>query len=699
MPIVPLLNWAVVAVSTFNTIALLWLGLTVLLNAERRRWSTWVVGGGILAGGVFFIAHTAAIARLPQELDYELPIWWRLIWLPFVIGPYLWYLVMAWHSGSIAGRHRLWVAIVSVLGLFALGLLLFANPLPSFQQFRDTPGVVLASFGGIPLALLIYPVYSLICALLAIDALRNPAPSERFMGDQARQRARPWLLAASLMLLLVALTVGAVATWVLIGVSTGQVDLRSMRFILLVHAFDLIIASEIAVSIVLMGKAIVSYEIFTGKSLPRGGLFRHWRNSLLLAAGYGTLIGLSLELPIEPIYRLMLATVLMTFFFALLSWRSYAERERSMARLRPFITSQHLYERLTTPVAPPDLDESAAFCSLCDDLLDARSAVLIPLGSLAALVAPLRYGIPDSEPLAPLEPPMIQQLSQSERLCMPIDPAQANGAVWVIALWSERGLIGALLIGPKRGGALYTQEEIEIARAAAERLVDTRASAELGRRLVGLQRQRLAESQVLDRRTRRVLHDDVLPQLHTAMLQLSSHPHSQEALAILANAHRQIADLLHELPTPVATELSRNGLAEALKSVVQRELAGSFDQVCWQIDEQAAQQVRSLSNLTIEVLFYAAREAIRNAARHARGGDPQRRVTLSVALHQSQAGFDLVVDDDGVGFTHMAQPGGSGRGLGLHSTMVALVGGSLIAEANQPQGTSIRLRIPMIAEG
>ena len=37
-------------------------------------------------------------------------------------------------------------------------------------------------------------------------------------------------------------------------------------------------------------------------------------------------------------------------------------------------------------------------------------------------------------------------------------------------LWSERGLIGMLLLGPKRDGGLYTQEEIEIARASGERL-------------------------------------------------------------------------------------------------------------------------------------------------------------------------------------------------------------------------------------
>ena len=96
-------------------------------------------------------------------------------------------------------------------------------------------------------------------------------------------------------------------------------------------------------------------------------------------------------------------------------------------------------------------------------------------------------------------------------------PASATAArVWAVPLWSERGLIGVLLLGDKRDGGLYTQEEIEIARASGERLIDTQASAEMARRLMALQRQRLADSQVLDRRARRVLHDDVLPRLHTA---------------------------------------------------------------------------------------------------------------------------------------------------------------------------------------
>ncbi len=44
------LDWAALAVSLHNTILLLWLGLTVLFNADRRTWGIWLAGGGETLG-------------------------------------------------------------------------------------------------------------------------------------------------------------------------------------------------------------------------------------------------------------------------------------------------------------------------------------------------------------------------------------------------------------------------------------------------------------------------------------------------------------------------------------------------------------------------------------------------------------------------------------------------------------------------
>jgi signal transduction histidine kinase len=526
-------------------------------------------------------------------------------------------------------------------------------------------------------------------------------------------------MAASGMLLLVSLVVGAVAAWVLVGISRDKIIIGDYDILVALHAFDLLVETLIAVAVVLMGKAIVSYEIFTGKTLPRSGLLRYWGNSLVLAAGYGALVSWSLDLPVDPIYRLMLATVLMTLFYALLSWRSYAERDRSMQRLRPFISSQHLYEQMVAPLAPTQVDATAPFRALCEDVLDARSAVLLPLGPLAPLVEPLFYDERSLNPMVvvpvpSLEADLVARLSEPGVLCLPIMPERYHGAIWSVPLWSERGLIGVLLLGAKRGDALYTQEEIEIARAAAERLIDTRASAELARRLMDIQRRRLAESHVLDRRTRRVLHDDVLPQIHTAMILLQSIatvppplptpiPHqaepadaiNSEVVAILADAHRQIADLLHDLPATSGSDLARLGVVAALRVMVAREQSESFDHITWDIDPATEQMAHQISALTAEVLFYATREAMRNAARHGRGGDPQRSLQLHIGALCREGELALIIEDDGVGFGAAGASPGSGRGLMLHSTMLAVVGGSLIAEHRAHGGTCIRLAVPM----
>src|SRR5579859_3443937 len=159
---------ALIATSFFNTIVLLWLGLTLLLNADRRRWGTWVVGSGMLLAGLFFGAHSAVIGRAADPFGPDLAIWWSLGWLPFLIAPYLWYLSMAWYTGVLA-RQRRWCALISVIGILAAALLVLGHPLPTYDQLvQHRPGVLLG-IAGIPVVLLIYPIYSLLCIVLALD--------------------------------------------------------------------------------------------------------------------------------------------------------------------------------------------------------------------------------------------------------------------------------------------------------------------------------------------------------------------------------------------------------------------------------------------------------------------------------------------------------------------------------------------------
>ncbi|MCB0209814.1 MAG: hypothetical protein KDJ52_10805 [Anaerolineae bacterium] len=695
-------DWATLAVSLVNVILQFWLGVTVLLNAERRTWGVWLTGGGTLLGATFFVIHSAILGYGLSVFSSTLNFWWRIGWIPVIALPFVWYVIMLWYTGYWDDRtarwprqQRGWLALAfgGLVGL--IGWLVFASPLPPFAEVVMFHFAAAAQVNGLSLFLVSYPLYIILCLGLALRALRHPLASERLMGDEGRRRARPWLVATTIVMLLVSLLVASVIGWVLVNVTHGSLirDLPTMGVI--IAGFDVVISTLIALAIILLGQAVVSYEIFTGKTLPRGEFQRQWFNAIVLAVGYGAVVSWSLTLQMRAIYTLLLTTLLMTLFFALLNWRSYTWRDRYIRRLRPFVTSQRLYEHLLAPsTAPPDeVDSTTPFKALCEDILGVQKAMLTPFGSLAPLVQPLAY--PAIQPLPALPPEMMSNL-QPETMCLRLDPNQNNGLLWAIPLWSERGLIGIFWLGPKGDDGLYTQEEIEIARAGGERLIDTQASAEIARRLMSLQRQRLAESQILDRRTRRVLHDDILPQLHTALLSLSAMPGvngaNAEAIDTLTQAHHQISDLLREMPKSPAPTLDRLGFVTALHRVVADEFPNAFDAVTWQIEPTAEAHLRSLSTLTSEVLFYAARESIRNAARHARDPTSTAPLTLEVSV-AIQDMLLICIKDNGRGI-QSPKPAGTGQGLALHSTMLAIIGGELNVESVADQFTKVRISLP-----
>jgi signal transduction histidine kinase len=626
--------------------------------------------------------------------------------------PFTWYIVMLWYTGywtdtesRLHRRQRPWLIVmvltlIAGLAAFAIGIVLLVIPSPGLADIRL---IYHWSFSGIPMLALGYSVFVILCISLSLDALRRPGPTSRIMGPLARQRARPWLTAASLALLAVSLLVAGTIVWLIQGTRSVNLVLFYDESIVTIAWLDLIISFLVALAVVMLGQATVSYEVFTGKTLPRGGLQNQWRWAILLAAGYGIVAGGSFTLGLHPLYIVLPATLLMTFAFAMAGWRSYAERERYIAHLRPFVTSQHLYEQLLASNESSQINIAQPFTTLCADVLGAQLAYLTALGPLAPLVGP-----PLAYPQVTVDLPQLAQLSEQftsvETMLVSLDPGTYKGAIWGVPLWSQRGLIGALLLGEKRDGNLYTQEEIEIARISGERLIDTQASAELGRRLMALQRERLAQSQVADLRTRRVLHDEVLPGLQAALIALDSQGTKSEAAstgdtssgvgAMLTDTHRQISDLLRQIPVTTMLELERLGLVKAIQKTVEAEYAQAFDEVNWQIDPDAAQKDEVLSPLAAEVLFYAVREAIRNAAIHGRDPESSESFCLWLSIG-AREGLEVTVEDNGIGLSPVnLTPQGNGQGLALHSTMMAIVGGTLATESLPGQYSKIILSLP-----
>jgi signal transduction histidine kinase len=706
------LDWAIIAVSLFNTILLLWMGLTVLLNANRRDWGVWLMGGGLLVATAFFISHSAILGQ-ELALNFDgLNFWWRAGWFGVIVAPLAWYVAVLWFSGFWAApqsglrrRHRpaVWLMLTWLSGL--LLLLLAANPIPAYDQLVQTTWGVKLALGSTPLAFLLFPFFMVACILLSIDALRRPAEVADANTAIARRRALPWLLAAAGTLLAVTLSAAFFIGSIVAAGERGELDLLRIET---VAAYDLVLSLLIAAASLLVGQAIVAYEIFTGRVLPRRSFVRHWRYAILLAGSYAAVVGWSIAIDLRPIYSLLLATLLLTSFYALYVWRAFREREQFVARLRPFVQTAGAMQG---PL-PTSSSAGSLFEALCRDLLGTAAAQLVPLGSVAPLVpAPLCYGTaaPPAE--------AVRALSLAHEPAAGVAPlsGRAGPYRWVIPLWDAREQIGTLLIGEKLDGGLYSQEEMETAQAAGERVIQLLASEQITVRLMELQRKRTTAQRVMDQRTRRALHDDILPALHLAILQLSGADRRQhaveETLQTLTETHKQIADLLTSTqPAPTRAPDSCE-LVTALHALAADEFADSFEEIGWSgvMVTGAADSGKHALTLYVEpvvaeVVLGAARETMRNAAAHGRGDQAERPLRLDIGLDLDDGNEELVltIADNGVGIgfegsdstSDAAAPHGGGHGLALHSTLLAMVGGYLTIASAPLAGTRVQITVP-----
>ncbi len=693
--------WAQYAVSIFNFLLMLWLSLTVFLNARERSWGTFMAGSGLMIGALFFACHTVALDYSLDTLLEDSPEWWAILSMPVVALPLGWLILMLWHCGAFrAGgggtRLKRRMMIPLLLCLFGAGVLV-ALSLMGAPRGRWTPFGLdehghESAFWAIRALLLIYPFFLVLCTGTSLVAVATPIRTESWRREEAVRRARPLLFASSLCQFLVSLGVAGA----LVTIGTG--DIMNGGYALLnltgqvanwIDDADLTLIVAIGLSVLLFGKAVVSYEIFTGKTLPRRGVLSQWRAVVLFAAFYAALVGGTWGLDWKPIYPLLISAGCLSSFLALFAWRALSERDRELNRMRAFVSSGHWLEGLATG-RQSELDRAVSLPleTLCEALVGASRAALIPSPLLAPLFGEAR--------VFPQHLPFDSTWNSIGTRGETVRALGGEGGWTLAARLGDERETGVLLLGPRRDGALYTVEEIELARSTGAYLLDIGAAGALAARLRALQSQKLAEIASLDTSAKRRLHDDILPLLHGALL--SWNVPGSDARDLIVQAHRDISNLLRELPTQ---NTAPPDALVALKRELEVELASSFDAMSFSADEDAHEAAKTLSPSLSQTLFFASREALRNTARHARGGDPKRELCVEVraALESKpRPALQLVIEDNGIGSnTPLVPPKSesSGAGLGLHAALLAIAGGELAIERH-PQGTRVSISVPLV---
>lgn len=665
-------------ISLFNTILLLWLGLTVLLTGDRRRPATIAGSAGLLLGAIFFGGHTLIITTASGS---GITVVWRIMWIVAVAAPFMWGLSIFYYSGDPAAGRR----VRRILTLAAIGLLIalfVISPLPSFYEFALAQNLN-------PIVAWAYVPYLFLCFTLPLVALRRrPGSIDRF------RRARPWLIGAASMLAL-AVVAFAFTAYVIIPRAIPITNLTA-DVLRQVYFADAVIAGFIALAVILLGRAVLSNNVLIERMQSSQGFFARWRTVVLILSSASLILALLYNSPIRPIYSLLLTITFGVIAYAMVNWRQTVEHQAFLDRLRPFVASSHLDDHLLSAGASDSWSEARdLFTALCRDALRAERACLLFDSPIATPIPPAQN--------APHRIDYRWPPHHDAILWLPMPPAdwtRLDADHWAWPLSDSRGAIGRLILGPKFRGAEYTAQELQVAAACAERILDALAGEQIARVALGLLRQRIAEVQVMSAQHKRALHDDVLPQIHLALLRVEAmraKPENREArideaAATLTQAHQRLSALVREMSNAVPTQLESEGLVAALRSALAHDFRDSFDEVSWRIDPGAAERARQIPLFAGEVIFYAAQEVIRNAAKHGRGSDPDRQLRLDIAIEQAPA-LRIVIGDDGVGRANGATSG-AGSGLIFHSAMLAVIGGTLGVSDRADGGTQVTLDLP-----
>jgi signal transduction histidine kinase len=815
-----LLQTVVVALSIFNLTAFLWLTITVWLNGDRRAGIVRLGMVGLGLSALFFFIHAILISSPLHSSSpsfFTLDFWWRMIWIPALGVPYLWFAIGLHYAALINSRWRrrrpFLLVISGALGLAVLLLLIFnrdtftyigALRLLSYSDpFEDISQGLLSPLVLIPILFLVYVTFCAIGPWFTTGRLSRllkilwsallPGGRRAQGGRKASLRhelmdafwddptdvelleepllswhlARPGLLLAALLMVGLTTTLGilvvqSMLNWLGYGIRlpepvppTTLPPGSPVPFNLLI--LDLVATGAVALVILLIGYSIVRHGVLIERPLARRGFFEQWRGIVIVATLVAILIALLVSRTQSDLVGMLFITCLATAAYALFTWSSYTAHDRYVALLGPFVRSTSQRHWLNTDLQKTEQDLEHLFFHLCHEVLGVQCAYLSVMAGSERRSFSYRWpadlvpgpqwikpargvnGESRDRPVTRPERTLVSQATLARRIQVSLNEQPL--IVWVLPIYNERGLVATLYLGPREDGSVFTDEDMNLAHACGERILDTLGDHEAMQAVASLLRRRVVDVKLLGAQQRRVLHDEILPQMHLALLQLEklrSMPESKqsapgactgeagektreevartnginvpadarrqtidEAIDIISDAHRRLAAMMRATAPGAPHRLEHDGLINAISTMLEQDFQHAFDEVEWCVAEETAARIDEvLSPAIAELIFAAVQEALRNAARHARGSDVHRslRLTFKATWNPCDPSLEVLVADNGVGISSASSSTtGTGGGLLTHSALLAIAGGSLTIKSTPGEGVTVRIFLPVEA--
>jgi Signal transduction histidine kinase len=566
--------------------------------------------------------------------------------------------------------------------------------------------------------------------------------------------ARPVLLLAALMMVCLTVSLAILGVWSMLrwlevtprsaATMAAAATLNTIPVSLVL--LDLYATGCVALIVLLIGYSILRHGILIERPLARRGFFEQWRGVVVTATLLALLISLLVMVSQGSLASMLLISSLTIGTYALFTWSSYTAHDRYNALLKPFLRSTSVRHWLNTDLHKTEQGMEALFTHLCQDVLEVSCARLVVLAGPVRRSFAYRWTqikISDDYELHATGDIALTDikrgLAQEQATNLRKSAARTDFHMyrirgvrkgipiicWVLPLYDELGMVARLYLGPRKDGVVFTNEDMELAQACGQRILDTLRDHEAMLAVAGLLRRQIVDVKLLGAQQRRVLHDEILPQLHLALLRLETarsynaqlaqaEPEAQagqisgsqeraeqslnEAILSISATHRQLASMMRAMSTGTPHRLELDGMMHAIHTMLMYDFQHSFDEVEWNVSEETMTAIDDLVPPAIaELIFAAVQEALRNAARHARGTDVHRRLRLRITAACSPD-LEVVVEDDGIGITgQTSATTGTGGGLLTHSALLAIAGGSVTVKSSPGEGVSVRIFLPIEA--
>src|SRR5437763_1761330 len=371
--------------------------------------------------------------------------------------------------------------------------------------------------------------------------------------------ARPWLLLAALLMVALTTSLGvlvieSIIDWLqhpTLSISSAPSSQNGFTtfnlFPINLIILDLGATGAVALVILLIGYSIVRHGILIERSLSRRGFLAQWRGIVIVSTGVSIFIALLVAFTHSNPGGLLLITALATGAYALFTWSSYTAHDRYIALLGPFVRSTSLRHWLNTDLQKTEQDLETLFYHLCHNVLAVQCAYLHVLAGPIRRNFSYRWpsqAVPDIS-ISALKNRRKQERDAAAWIMNGVSETPSriqilvNGVpmiCWVLPINDERGLVDTLDLGPREAGGAFTDEDMNLAHACGQRILDTLGDHEAMQAVAGLLRRRIVDVKLLGAQQRRVLHDEILPQMHLALLRLEilrSLPDTKQHLTVI----------------------------------------------------------------------------------------------------------------------------------------------------------------------